>query len=1028
MPTHRTGERPNQRRPRLQKSHLLLAGLIAIGGGALLSIKQCTQHTAVLQRGPGQSSPTAPAPTLQAQVLDCDIMMEDKSCYPDPGAEHRVLLTGVGDAATEIWVDGVRLDSQPELIIDQGNKNESVFKLRLAATNKTYDVVVVSAGAKRSTSFSTFVPSIPKWLLLLWNSRYQTKVQNGASTIERELKLLKDHELDAEITRPGLAKSLYWSLRARDQEEAGSFRNGTADRIGRDDVMIQSYHTAIAAAQEAHVLSERNENVLWLCEYLHKRGNLKQADELLGSYEKAFVEDHRRTPYYLRQQAFQLSLRRGQHWNEAKDKLEQALIIAQRRDDERAALDVVMLGVDLLLAEGRIHAAVQWQTDRWKSRTPKQDSSPKMGCRLQESLLTELRILRVAEESEHTPNVPAGLRSAEDIKNQFREEETRCDKTLWNREFLADWTRLQLAKGNPTLAEPAVNEYVSEVERGRQSADERALISYLRGTLFLLQKRPDQATEEFQKLRKGSHVLRDEYAWHAAIGLARAAVMKGGKQAIEQAMEHYERAEMWLNVKAQSESLDLGKPSFLGQFERGTKHYLALLLSQGHKQKAMELIRRARIRGLAGYASHAPRLGNPTPNPQREKELADARQELVAAMIRRDGAAVNQEPFESSQVLTAYRKFATLAAAQFRDAGVAPVWDSSAMGGPREGEVLIACHPLPKDWQCLAQDRNGISETVLSSDDVNGLDPLKMESAEARALAAKQWSEKLLGPFADKVTAAKRVSFLAYGKLRLLDFHRLPFGPNGLTIQDTRQVIFAIDLPGYRKSGQDQLDDLAANMKHYGYLFGNEVDNRPVNPPVQESLRAVSLSIAAGGGSFRPNLVRSAPPADGPIPKPIELSHSVPSDAFGTQVAAADFLHVITHSPDKEQDVSERYLDLGGSERFFVSDILNLKKAPQWATILACGSGNTDAEWSNLDGMGLAQAFVFRGTRWVLGTERKVDTTLAARVSTEFYAELARYGDPFQALRRATSHHDMPNNPAQTQSQFDLAAFRLYAP
>lgn len=350
---------------------------------------------------------------------------------------------------------------------------------------------------------------------------------------------------------------------------------------------------------------------------------------------------------------------------------------------------------------------------------------------------------------------------------------------------------------------------------------------------------------------------------------------------------------------------------------------------------------------------------------------------------------------------------------------------------PRQGEVLVACHPMPSSWLCLAQDGKGVIAWELSTEDVDALATLSSyDSEEGRRL-----SKLFLDPVADKIGSAQRVSFLPYGKLRNVDFQLLRFGQHGLPLMTSKQVVFAVDHPSHRTQAPVALDDFRLNMNRTGYLFGNEISPKPgssrpsVACPVATALGEIAPLARSLGITTESTLVSVDPACNvGPLSVLSKKSEFLEPKQFAEGLERADSLVVITHAHDSSASSPERSFDLGNERRFFVSDILTRPRVPQWATLFACGSASTNAEWSNLDSMGLTQAFIWRRTRWAIGTERTVHVELASRVSTAFFQELARSKDPHNALLYATSHDVIPFRDARHDPAHDLGAFRLYAP
>lgn len=972
---------------------------------------------------------------LRVIALDCDLLMADGACFPIPNIKkHKLLITGAPPGALLVTLHGQTTEQAEALIVDSNQSDYHLFLVPLPRKNAVYTVSAKGDKGTRTTLLQTFEPELPDWLRDLWNARYPNKKQGDqqevkkedttvdrCTAVRRELATLAQHASDPTL-RSGVARSLYLSLTARNLY-ARCIDGDTTARPGvHNQEIIQTFRDAIQAAESARVISERNENVLWLSEFLSKQaGRLDDAEKLLDAYKTPLQTDPRKISYYYRQIALHQGLRH--QLNDALQSLVQALIWAQRIDDQNAALDVVMQAADFLLEHGRVATAVKWVTQRWRSRGIQADAYQALdgeGCRQEELIRTKLRIIRVAREMAPLRSLPLGIESPEDLHTAFFAKQRNCEQELWRTEFLMDWARLQLILGKREEVRQSLRMLFAEKHELHKESWVVAERRYLEGMLALQEGRVAEATSHFLALRESSTSIADVSNWQALVGLGQVAEAQHTPDGDAVALSYYQSAETWVDLNSLSVPLGLGRGSFLGQFEQGTRLHLAQLWKMGDLAGAFALIRRVRVRGLRGL----PLLQHTHHGNQQRKALAAKLLELRTKVEQRTaeyrGAAGNQKPLRESEIVGSYIEHARELSDYLASVAAGDAWLFAPLGEPLSHEVMITCHPLPTGWLCLAKDASGVAATQLADAD---LDPI-VDADPIHSPTAQRLSQKLLEPFSDKIAAAQLVSFLTYGKMRRIDLQMLPFGLQRSPLQRHREVVFASDVPSHRESYRPHRSEFLVNMNQKSYLYFNHEMK-----PVVSTIPVIKRAVHRLGHDYRAN---DLGPWLRPWLRPRLLSSGewaadTATQQFASETANADLLHVITHANDPAEGAPERYLDLEHPRRFYVSDILMLERVPKWVTLFGCGTARSEEEWTNVEGVGLAQAFLWRGSHWVLGTERTVGTELGARVSASFYEELAKTGDPFQSLRYALEHSGVSMANARQVPDQDLGAFRLYA-
>lgn len=962
-----------------------------------------------------RKQPVYDASQLRVQVIDCDLLMQDGACYPLPKDKHRIQILSAPPGPMEVTLDGDRNRRAEEIIIDERQPQRRLFRITLPPKDATYQLVLSTNGVRVSVPLRTFVPQVPAWLFGLWQSRHQT---NGPRNIDQEISLLQSttSTLDG---RNAMASSLQLSLLARALYAKGAL-GSTAQEIARDhERIIQSFRNAILSAKQAQLVSEQNENVLWLSEFLSKQaGRLSEAEDLMQTYRAAFAKDPRKGSYYHRQRAIHLGLR--QKRSAALTELEMALALAQQIDDQTAALDAVMAAADVLIEQGRIETAAQWVTDKWKIKTQGTSQLPDdEGCRTHELWRTKLRIARAAMERDPRRALPKQIESPDVLWNAFVTSATLCQQKIWHAEMLLDWIQIQLLRSRSEDRLSTLRALVQQQSALLQEPWAQSAKHHLLGLIALQSGALNEAQAHFLALRQGRAGLADVASWQAEVGLAEVAASQATDSGISEALRHHENAEDWVEFATLSLPLGMGQASFSGQFERGTARHLQLLWKQGRLKDAWQLLRRTRTRGLRTLAMlTALEQDNRTWSALVAK-LTELRGQLEDKISMRAAAAINQQPLQETEISLAFDRLTHAIHESLSSTPFQPTIAQYPATGSRRGEVMIACHPMVEQWLCLAQFNHELSATTLRNEDVEAA----AHGDSVLSSSAQRLSEQLLRPFSRQIESAQRVTFLTYGPLKQVDLQLLPFGLQGLPLHEQKQVIFASDIPSHRIQSDEVIEDFHVNMNPSQYFFLNQELSS-----VRRNLTRFQHAARRLNTAYRTNVSSTwSTRALRSLGLPISPER-ITRQLFSQEAERADVLFLLTHAGGVAADAPERYLDLGSPERFYVSDILLLPSAPKWVALVGCGTAQADAEWSNVDSLGLAQSFLWKGSRWVLGTERTVDAELGARVAVAFYEELASARDPFQALRFALHHAGVAPSDARHDPTHDLGSFRLYAP
>ncbi len=414
-----------------------------------------------------------------------------------------------------------------------------------------------------------------------------------------------------------------------------------------------------------------------------------------------------------------------------------------------------------------------------------------------------------------------------------------------------------------------------------------------------------------------------EAGWRAARLEAEASEALGD---FEGALRAYAVAERRLDKESGQVPLDADRASSLTARSRATGAHLDLLLRQGEVDTAFEVARHARVRLYRGELSGAaPRL------------MSRSELEAWVAARRRFRSEIGESASLAGSTADAARRLEELAAA------VAPLdrrLEALGLGSdqplpePAPEELILLFHPLVDGaWVGFGAIDGQVQAHRFPS--------IKLAD-----------SPHLLTPFADLIAEAATIRILPMGPLVATDFHALPV--HGGPLVESVPVVYGLDLP-------------------------------VVGPNTGADTHPTALLIADPGGDLPAaraelEIVRSA------LRKWRHLSvepHSAQS-VLGA-LHHADLLHFAGHADFAGRDGLDSHLRLAGADRLSAADLLSSEATvPQLVVLSACASARSTVDPFS-PGLGLAHAFLLRGSHMVLGATEPVDDRLTRRLMELFY-------------------------------------------
>jgi len=422
--------------------------------------------------------------------------------------------------------------------------------------------------------------------------------------------------------------------------------------------------------------------------------------------------------------------------------------------------------------------------------------------------------------------------------------------------------------------------------------------------------------------------------WRAKVEQAAAHQLLGDP---DRALAAFAEAEALLDDQSLQVPLAAGRDRFVADREAGTRRYLELLLDSGEVERALEVARRSRSR-LLRTVRRGHRLAHLSPADQAVWDHEIARYLELRAEIEAD-AAEDWRLSEARRAAAADRRAELRASARraldraFRVFGREVV--NASLPPLVPGELLLAYHPLPEGWVGFAARPGGVELHRFH------FDPLLLDDPGELARC-------LLEPFRAAVAGSSRVRVLAYGDLREVDFHALPW--DGDVLLASRPVVYGLDLAPPPTAALGTAP--RSRPPRRALVVG---DPRGDLPAAHREAGAVEAALRRSDAFTE---VARLDGADATLP---ELRRRLPG---------VDLLHVAGHGVAAGRFGWGSALLLAGDARLTLGDVLALERAPSRVVLSSCESAS-DAAAPTL-GLGLAQAFLVAGAERVVAALRPV--------------------------------------------------------
>lgn len=752
---------------------------------------------------------------------------------------------------------------------------------------------------------------------------------------------------------------------------------------------------AIAASMQANLPSIAIQHILRKSWLLSQRWHkFPEAEELLRENQSLFAALPETRAWELSQRAL---MRRAQgDLRGALALLAQAEASADRFANESARAEVLSQRATTLVMMGRIQEAVDYFATLSKSV-----SQP---CRLGLLRATQGYTFIQARQALH----PDDRLWIQLKPERYLEEAVEILRACRMPHALANaLTNLAHAAAAAEKVEET-ERWLEEARRVLPQPDTELELEWteLTGKLSLWRRSWEAASERYKRLaRLGMQQDQYESGWLARIGQAHAEEERDQFQA----RTLYQSAEDYLDQRSLELPLGAGRGSFLGRFERGTARYLDLLVRAGLLTEAVRVVRHARARGLwaLGLLVRADAL-SPTERQRWEKALAAyrlARRELdeIIAEAAEDAEGPRRSLEREQQERV--RNLLGLLESSLHLLGAAA--ESKSFREPDPREAMLTCHPgAVQTWHCFVWDQKGLRHLTLERMDALHLGPALLKVR-------------------DMMAGNERLTVIAYGELRRIDVHHLPWpGAVGGQLQqlgDTLSVVYALDLPWRNPSTEGGPKSALLLFDSQGRL----PHTRRVVAPAAQALRAAGWEILAQSvgtmslGEYEGRQHEDAPRLSG--------------ERLRGLLSQAGLFHFGGHGDYEPVGGWGHRLRTADGQGLLVGDILMLPLVPRRVLLFGCNTGQSAEESGSVEGLGLAQAFLLRGSAWVIATVHEVSDRVAADVAVRLYADqMGPHGimdespDPAAALWKVERKlKALSKDPQLLQ---DLAAFRVFVP
>lgn len=536
---------------------------------------------------------------------------------------------------------------------------------------------------------------------------------------------------------------------------------------------------------------------------------------------------------------------------------------------------------------------------------------------------------------------------------------------------LAYWHRNDLDQAQGYLDEAQSLTETPAIQLAYWALDLEARILTSRGNF-------DGALERFAMLaQRAEDAQQPATAWRARVRQAWA-LRRAGRH--EEAIETHRAAELALDNQVLRVPLQAGRESLLAARRFAMREHLGLLHQSGRFDEALALMRRERGRVIE-QLHVAARIGELDSADRAQWERYRERYETLRAASAREQSASWQLSATQLALLEKRQTQRQRELQQLLDDGVAGLshaHDAVIRHAASPHAPMIGIWRTHDGWSVVLDQGSGVrGYTPDCTDSEIGNAPKSTAACLLRAVAAD------LG-------AADNAALLVDENLIAVDWHSLPIA-----------------------------DQLWVDRLALRYVSGLPATTRATPAP------GVALVVGDPSGNLRAarteaSDVRARLDAHGAWQHEALLGESADHAAVRNRLAGAALFHYAGHAAFGDHSGWDSALLLAHGTRMGIGDILTLPATPQLVVLSGCETAHRAGVTTPT--MGLAHAFLARGSSAVIATTRSVDDRSASAVISAFYDHWLGGQTVAHALRSAqletrAAHPD-----------FDWSAFRIIEP
>lgn len=480
-----------------------------------------------------------------------------------------------------------------------------------------------------------------------------------------------------------------------------------------------------------------------------------------------------------------------------------------------------------------------------------------------------------------------------------------------------------------------------------------------------------------------------ETRWTMHVGRALSFLMRSPSQRKE-ALAALWAADAVIEDASRSVPRLLGRGSLFGRFEWGSRLLVENLLhvdeagviqaSQDELLSALGFIRHARTRALLELrrVNQLQRLD--------EKRTAlwnSAAADYFMARHELDRARSNNSPAAQLQELEERTRSRLADTLEILGEG-----DQPKLRPLDPDEMFFACYPLRRRWACIAAMQGHVEAVTIETSSLS----------DAKAYA--RLAATLLEPFHAMLLRmkGKTLTVFGYGELREVPMHLLPF--NGQRLGQWMRVRYSLDYgtPAVMNTVSQAI--LAVDGK---LEVGQGKDEHLA---IIEPLLGSLLSSHKWGTEFHELGWHGTSPG-----------RALPSSiaALREAIPRAGLLFIFSHAEYAPANGWINAISFTRWNRLSGGDVLLMPRVPGRVVLIACNSGTAVDVVGGQESLGIAQAFLLRGSQEVLSTNRTVSREAGAAVAQSVSEHLAAHPeDSLNTAMEATIDHVLSATSVET--------------